>query len=142
MGMSGAAFRSQWIVMGLALAWLPFITTHCIDPASCPTEHMRSEGHHDDHHGDHAHSHGDAAANHGTRHESPPSTPARACCNLTGKFNILASAGPPSVAPVFSSTALAAPVVPELRNGALRSPFIPHTAHAPPLYLRNHTLLI
>ena len=137
-------FRSRAIVTTLALAWLPYITTRCIDPAKCPTEHTHLNQQQEQHrHGDRVHDHGDAPGHHGTHHETPtPSTPAQACCDLTGKFNIVSAEGAPSVTPVFSSAPLAVPVVPERLSRQPRGDFVAHTAHGPPTYLRNHTLLI
>jgi hypothetical protein len=132
--------RSRAIVMTLAVAWLPYITGRCIDPAACPTEHTQLKRHD---HGDHIHEHCEARGHHGIHDETPtPGTPTHTCCDLTGKSNIVASEGVPSVTPVFLSAPLAVPVVPERRPDQPHGDFVAHTAHGPPTYLRNHTLLI
>ena len=136
----GLTLRSRALVVTLAVAWLPYITTRCIDPVSCPTEHARQ---HDDHsdHGHHGHS--GIASERGTHDETPAETPIRTCCDLTGKLNVLVSAGTPSITPVlFSSTLPTSAVWEFLHHQSPRRDLVPPAAHGPPAYLRNHILLI
>ena len=136
----GVTLRSRALVMTLAVVWLPYITTRCVDPVSCPTEHAREAADHRDlgHHG-----HEGIPSERGTHDENPAETPNRTCCDVTGKRNVLVSTGPPSIAPVlFSSTLPTSAVWAVLYHQSHRRDLVPHTAHGPPAYLRNHILRI
>ena len=135
--MRATRLGSRLIAMIVVLACVPYLSQRCIDPASCLISHA---GHNDEHRNDaadrHQHtSHGHAPAS------SPPSP--RTCCELTGKLTIMTSEGAPAIAPLlvpFPMTTV--PPSDVLRFDRRYGVIVPHTAHAPPAYLRNHTLLI
>lgn len=127
------------VVLLLALTWLPYVSTRCLADAhgGCGMMAMSHESpaaHPTD--SDHS---GSATHDHSEHH----STPARTCCELTGKCDVAISA--------TISTVDAAPVVaivPAITRAPVRSEPerlgdpIRTLAHAPPLYLRNATLRI
>lgn len=135
--------RCQGIPLVLAVTWLPYITTRCVENpfthAGCgmlATAHRHSEGHHS-----HAPSHDSVTPMH--QHHESPDSPARTCCELTGKCNIKAASPGPSIDPPTLLTTL--PAIARLPvTGAHELAHVPSfaLAHGPPTYLRNATLRI
>lgn len=146
------AYRSDKIAAALLLvAWLPYCSLRCIDAGGghggCPLlPHEGSAASADAHHAhsgreqrrDVAHSrvnhgHGRGPDRHGE------GDPAKTCCELTGKRNVLLStadlqsASPPVV---LGEALLSAPRSPV----AVRPSGIAAKAHGPPIYLANATL--
>ena len=135
--------RSRFVLGTLALAWLPYVSARCVDASvhGCPTWGSSHEAGASSHHaedGRHAH---DATppVEHGSNDDH---TPARTCCELTGKYafapSISAAAAPPMVLmTVRSGTDALRPFPPLCADGQ-----VPRTAHAPPRYLTFRTLLL
>jgi hypothetical protein len=138
--------RCRTIVGLLAFAWLPYVSTYCIDASAhggCPLPHAsRDAGSHQGGEPDH-HSHaGVPAAHDDGGHDE---TPARTCCELTGKRACTLSSSTPSAAPPGLTVTLPRAIdihtlapLPTLR--AQRR--MPGPIHGPPPYLRFATLLI
>jgi hypothetical protein len=127
-------FRGVTIVV--ALLWLPYGAVRCID---CPPDHSgcpmlpTTPGAAES--GPHAHHHG----NGGPRHDAPP---ARTCCGLTGKCNVLVTAVAAPDAPAIGAS-LPGPfrsLVDAVRTHLVRLP--PPLAHGPPIHLEHRVLLI
>ena len=126
--------RCRAIAMAVVAACVPYLSIRCIDPSSCPTSHVRG---HEQHHEPGAHHH---AARSKTPDNAPP---AETCCELTGKFNVVISEGPPSITPLLSPIAIATASPTAVAHiGAICGALVLHTAHSPPAYLQHHTLLI
>ena len=136
--------RSRAIPLALAVTWLPYISTRCVvDPgthAGCGVLPTAAHAHPEDHHA-HAHSHDGstpAHSDHGHRR-----SPARTCCEVTGKCNIKVTSPAPSADPpavTVTASAVEWSTVPSAEN-------VQHwpahdLAHGPPTYLRNATLRI
>jgi hypothetical protein len=129
------------IAFVLAVAWLPYIATRCIEnplthhcsvlPAAAHAH--AGETHEPSHHG--------MASAHDDQHHK--TAPAHTCCDLTGKCNMKLAAATPSFVPIHLVAILPLAVdasvpyaeLPPQRDAAA-------LAHAPPTYLRNATLLI
>jgi hypothetical protein len=136
--------RSRLVLGTLALAWLPYVSARCVDASvhGCPTWGSSNEAGASSHHaGEGHHAHETAPpAEHGSNDDH---TPARTCCELTGKYAFApstsaASAGPPMVLVTIRSATDAVRLLPPLSADAR----VPRTAHAPPRYLTFHTLLV
>jgi hypothetical protein len=131
----------------LAIAWLPYISTYCIDaPAhgGCPLAHSsRDAGSHQGHEpGDPSHAGVPTAHHHDGDHDQ---TPGRTCCELTGKYACIVNSSTPSAAPSGLMVTL-----PRVMDVHTLAPFptprplrrTPGPIHGPPSYLRFATLLI
>ena len=119
----------------LALAWLPYIGTRCIqNPVThtCPISAAHA-------HSSQAATSGQQSHCHGAKH-----APARSCCcDLAGKCDIKGSSAVPSPASALVVAAL--PVVTcgiVLDGQSLDAPALITLTHGPPTYLRNLTLRI
>jgi hypothetical protein len=132
--------RRRAIAMLLALSWLSWVPTRCVDPASCPTGYMRFAGHREAASGNQAR----AVHPHGRSQPVPtPEAPVQTCCDVGGRYSVLVSKGAPSVTPVFLRCPAAAPIVAaDPDDAAELGDRAPHRPHGPPTYLRNHALLI
>ena len=135
--------RFQILPLVLAVTWLPYTALRCVeDPlthAGCSVLvlalQMRSSNHD-------AHQHSDAATHpeHGTRKHGMP----RTCCDITGKCDVEMTAGSAPTGPLAPAIAttwpFAEPIAPRAQtpHGCQTTP----VAHAPPIFLRNATLLI
>ncbi len=140
---------SRTIVGILAVAWVPYILTRCVEgighegcPVSAAAHEETSSQHH---HGDSSEHHharrGVLPAAHQTDDHEHPSE--RVCCDLTGKSAFVKSAPPSTAAPAVvlvtlygSATALIPPEGPRSKSRAAAP------THHPPPYLRFATLLI
>jgi hypothetical protein len=135
--------RWQAISLLLAITWLPYTATRCVENpfthdgcGMLATAHEHPEGHHS-----HAASHDGVTPTH--QHHDGQHSPVRTCCELTGKCNIKVTAPVPSIDPpallaVLPAVArVPAPTAYELQCGPTRA-----LAHGPPTYLRNAVLRI
>jgi len=119
----------------LALVWLPYVGTRCIQNPlnhTCPLRAMRMHSPEGATSGQHGHCRGDKHA------------PARTCCcDLASKCDIKGSSSVPSLAPAQLVGTLSVAVdaivlqtqIFDARGGIV-------VAHGPPTYLRNVTLRI
>ena len=124
----------------LALAWLPYIGTRCIEnPLTHTCVMMAAMAHHRASGAHTAAASGQHAHCHGNKH-----TPARGCCcDLAGKCDIRGSSSVPSLTsaqlvgtlPVAVSATVVQTQIFDARGGIV-------VAHGPPTYLRNVTLRI
>jgi len=116
----------------LALAWLPYIGTRCIqNPVThtCPVSAVHVHSPAGPTSGQHSHCHGAKHA------------PARSCCcGLTGKCNIKGSSGAPLPAPAVVVAALPVASGIVLDGRSLNPRILVTLAHGPPTYLRNLSL--
>src|SRR5512143_3746521 len=130
------------ITVALAVAWLPYIATRCVEnPAThtgcrilpdAPYTHAAEAP---------AHSHHRMAV--GQHNHQPRRAPGQTCCDLTGKCNIKVTPSTPSLAPVQLMATLPAAIHAFAQHAeSLPQHAAPAFAHAPPTYLRNVTLLI
>jgi len=145
------AIRNNRAIVGLLLvAWLPYVSTHCIGAfahGGCtvlPTSEREPIG---GVHGD-RHMHGDEhAAGHppGSEHgeHSSDRRPEHTCCELTGKFAFTPAASAPSPAPLAVLVTLRGPVDElEPRTAVLAGRRVLDPTHHPPPYLRFGALLV
>ena len=138
--------RCRTIVGLLAIAWLPYVSTRCVDASAdggCPIAHPpRDAGSHQGHEPGH-HSHeGVPTAHQDGDHDQ---TPGRTCCELTGKYACTVNSSTPSAAPPRLMVTL--PRAVDVHALApLPTPHpqrrTPGPIHGPPPYLRFATLLI
>ena len=116
----------------LALLWLPYIGTRCIqNPVThtCPLRAVHVPSPAGAASGQHGHCHGDKQ------------TPARGCCcDLAGKCDIEDSSGVPLTAPALlvAASPVASDIILDGRSFDPRG-FVT-LAHGPPTYLRNLSL--
>lgn len=122
------------IVALLAIAWLPFVTTLCLDAEAC--DYPAAGGHHGDHE---SHHHGIDTPSH---HQEHSDAPASTCCELTGKRAVALTAQPGLMAAPSAAVSLvsALPAICSVA-GSMLSPAVVR-AHGPPTYLRNASLRI
>jgi hypothetical protein len=142
----GRMRRCRPLVGLLAIAWLPYVSTYCIDApvdGGCRLAHPSGNAGSHQGHGPGHHSHHDApTAHHDGDHDH---IPAGTCCELTGKRACTLNSSTQSTPPPGLTFTLPwgmdthpLAVLPTARP--LRQ--TPASAHGPPLYLRFVTLLI
>jgi hypothetical protein len=128
--------RFRGVTVVVALLWLPYVAVRCID---CPPDHsgcpIHSAAAGPAESEPHAHHHG----NEGSHHDAPP---AGTCCDLTGKCNVLVTAGAAPDVPAIGVLLPAPlrPVVDTVRTHVVRLP--PPLAHGPPIHLKHRVLII
>jgi len=146
------AIRNNRAIVGLLfVAWLPYVSTHCIGAfahGGCTVFPTSGDGPIGDAHGDrHMHGHEHAAgrtpvsSEHG-EHSSDRS-PEHTCCELTGKFAFAPAASAPSPAPLavlVTFRGLADQLEP--RTAVFVGRRVLDPTHHPPPYLRFGALLI
>jgi hypothetical protein len=124
----------------LAVAWLPYVATRCVEN---PVTHVgcgmlpAAYAHTGDAGG---HSQHGMASQPGHHHNHAP---AHTCCDLTGKCNIKITPSTASLDPL--QLVALAPVTPDRvvpHADCSRRQATPTLAHAPPIYLRDLTLLV
>jgi hypothetical protein len=124
------------IIVILAVTWLPYITTRCVENpithVGCPFFPGAM----------HAATHSDAQSP--QRQHAQHHAPGHSCCDLTGKCNVRVAASPQAFDPPTFAVALPAaphPIVVTALCSDQRSN-VAYVAHSPPAYLRNATLLL
>jgi hypothetical protein len=125
----------------LALAWLPYVATRCIENPVTHTCVMVAAVAHQHASAAPARVHEGATSGQHARCHGDKHAPARTCCcDLAGKCDIKASSGVPAPAPAVAVAAL--PVASDIvLDGLNLNPRVPVTlAHGPPTYLRNLSL--
>ncbi len=142
----GSIRRCRTLVGLLAIAWLPYASTYCIDApvdGGCRLAHASSDAgfHHEHEQGHHSHDSVPAAHQDGDHDQIP----ARTCCELTGKRACTLSsstqpAAPPGLTVMLPRGMDTHSLAPLPTASPLRR--TPAPAHGPPPYLRFVTLLI
>lgn len=135
--------RRAVVATVVALVWLPYAGTRCLENPSGPSGAEGSVNcifHHESHGSAAGHHHDDggpgAAAGHHDHHRDDT------CCTQTGKRSVIPSTSGGSEPPgVLGGGWLASWYRPQRADHLEPSAPVP-VAHSPPLYLRNASLLI
>jgi hypothetical protein len=143
------ARRTRLIAVVLVAVWAPYMSLRCVDVPEghsyCPfsTNAEAAGGGHDHHRSvPPAHEHSNQTSRSSPGHDFPAG---RTCCELAGKYHLLASAGAPSFDHPIVLALLPAtwpepsiPAAPVAASGSFGSVH----AHDPPPYLLHAALLI
>ena len=146
------AIRNNRAIVGLLLvAWLPYVSTRCIEGfghGGCTVFPTSEGGPIGDAHGDrhaHRHEHGAEHSPGSSEHGEHPSdrSPEHTCCELTGKFAFAPAATAPSPEPLAVLVTLREPADKlEPRTAVLVGRRVLDPTHHPPPYVRFGALLI
>jgi hypothetical protein len=150
--LAGKPRRVQTVALVVVVAWLPYASTRCLEApgphgatesVNCIFGHHGAAEPHSDRH--------DAAARHPHRHDAASAHRQAGsghdhdtCCTRTGKFAVTLTSTPPppdpsaAVALIARAELMQLPIAPFLDRRRCLVPL----AHAPPVYLRNASLLI